>query len=86
MSGVVTRVSRQPPTPKIFNCLEKIELKKKYINFKTIKGLAKRCSSSLLNIHREIDITAEEVINKFAEKCRQLYLLFVLCFKQFHRK
>jgi len=30
--------------------------------------------SALLNKHREIDITAEEVINKFVEKRRQFYL------------
>jgi len=43
-------------------------------------------ASALLNIRREIDITAEEVINKFSEECRNFYLKFVLYFKQFHHK
>lgn len=29
------------------------------------------------NIRREIDITAEELINKFAEKRRRFYLFYV---------
>jgi len=47
----------------MFTCLEKIELKKfLYIDSETFNWSAKRCSwrRSLLNIHREIDITAEE--------------------------
>jgi len=42
--------------------------------------------SALLNVHREIDITAAEVIGKFAEKRRQFYLQFFLCSKQFQHR
>jgi len=68
-------------SPEIFTYLEKIEFENDFINYKIFKGLAKKCigeewlnGSVLLNIHREIDITAEKVINKFAENHRKLHL------------
>jgi len=69
-------VTNPPPTPEIFSCLEKIELKKKYIS--TLRRLSDWQRNAIgkgeLNVHREVDSTAEEVVNKFAEKRRQFYL------------
>jgi len=37
-------------------------------------GVERLSGSALWNIHGEIDITIEEVINKFAEKCIDIFI------------
>lgn len=71
-----------PPPPEIFTFLEKNRIKKKYIwTLTCLKDWQKNAigeerldGCALLNIHRDIDITAEELINKFVEKRRKCYL------------
>jgi len=93
------RGRRTKPLPtEIFTCLDKTELKKKSISTlrclkdwrRNTNGEERFNGSALLNIRREIDITAEEIINKFTEyyifpiyhvdKRKKIITIFIIIF------